>query len=126
MDQSFSSTEVLQLLTAGASSSRKCRLRLLDTIYIPKDGDLDSPQWFFTTKSGSVARKKGEKASLVGVHDRFSKFSLANPHNTDRTVGVFVHGNGYRQTLNESNLKDILGDNSSVLLQEGAHLQVRI
>ena len=120
-------SELLSLLTQGRTEkdvARKCSVRLLDTIYILPGGDVNSPQWYFTTKSGSIARKKGDKASLAGVYERFSKFALANPNNSQRTVGVFVHGNGYRQQLSENGLKDMLIVNSSVLLQEGSHLQV--
>ena len=65
-----------------------------------------------------------EKSSLSGVFDRFSKFALANPNNKDRTVGVFVHGNGYRQLLSENSLNEIIDQQSSVLMQPGSHLQV--
>ena len=108
---SHSWVELLALLTQGRSDndgSRKCSVRLLDTIHVPSGYDVNSPQWYFTTKSGSIARKKGDKASLSGVYDRFSKFALANPNNKKRTVGVFVHGNGYRQNLNETNLAEML------------------
>jgi len=119
--------ELLAQLTQGRKENdaqRKCSVRLLDTIHVPSGGDVNDPHWYFTTKSGSIARKKGDKSSLTGVYERFSKFALANPNNTQRTVGVFVHGNGYRQHLNEANLQEMLGANSSVLLQKNSHLQV--
>jgi len=119
--------ELLAQLTQGRNGNdaqRKCSVRLLDTIHVPSGGDVNDPQWYFTTKSGSIARKKGDKSSLAGVYERFSKFALANPNNTHRTVGVFVHGNGYRQHLNETNLQEMLSVNSSVLLQKNSHLQV--
>ena len=73
-------SELLSLLTQGRTdqdTNRKCSVRLLDTIYIPHDGDVNAPEWYFTTKSGSVARKKGDKARLSGVYERFSKFAVS-------------------------------------------------
>lgn len=123
--------EVLNLLCAssggkkgGGSGARKCVVRLLDTVFMPADTPSGAPEWYFTTKSGAVSRKKEDKASLSGVFDRFSKFALANPNNKERTVGVFVHGNGYRQLLSESSLNEIIDQQSSVLMQAGSHLQV--
>ena len=124
MARELSWSEVLSLMTpaGGKGAGRKCNIRLLDTLFVPND--TSAPQWYFTTKSGSISRKKGEKAALSGVFDRFSKFALANPNNKERTIGVFVHGNGYRQQLSESSLAEIVDQNSSVLMQPGSHLQV--
>ncbi len=124
MAQEMSWSEVLSLLTpaGGKGTGRKCNIRLLDTLFVSKDSS--APQWYFTTKSGAISRKKGEKATLSGVFDRFSKFALANPNNKERTIGVFIHGNGYRQQLSESSLTEIVDQNSSVLMQPGSHLQV--
>ena len=122
--------ELLNLLCASTSkkpggSSRKCVIRLLDTVFVPGDAPSSTaPEWYFTTKSGAVSRKKEDKSSLSGVFDRFSKFALANPNNKERTVGVFVHGNGYRQLLSENSLNEIIDQQSSVLMQPGSHLQV--
>ena len=126
-DSTHSWVDLLAHLVNGRSdedSTRKCSVRVLDTVYVPQGGDVNEPQWYFTTKSGTIARKKGDKSSLSAVFERFSKFSLANPNNSQRLIGVFVHGNGYRQYLNESNMQEMLSVNSSVLLQKGSHLQV--
>ena len=122
MAQELSWSEVLSLLTpaGGKGAGRKCNIRLLDSLFVSNDSS--TPQWYFTTKSGAISRKKGEKAALSGVFDRFSKFALANPNNKERTVGVFVHGNGYRQQLSESSLTEIVEQNASVLMQPGSHL----
>ena len=87
-------------------------------------GRIGAPEWYFKPRAGALSRKKEDKASLSGVFDRFTKFALANPNNKDRTVGVFVHGNGYRQLLSENSLNEIIDQQSSVLMQVGSHLQV--
>jgi len=115
------------LSTKEKERNRKCSVRLLDTIFVGSEqsGGGRGLQWFFTTKSGTLSRKKTSGATLEGITDRFSRFALSNPNNTDRTIGVFVQANGQRQLLSESTLEELLAPSSSSRLsQPGAFLQV--
>ena len=120
--QDVSLSSLLSLLSSTGKGGRKCSTKLLDTIFVPGGGG--SLLWFFTTKSGTLSKKKANN-SLAGVSERFSRFALSNPNNTDKTIGVFVHGNGHRQTLSASALDELLSPNNAASLSEaGSYLQV--
>ena len=110
----------------------KCSVRLLDTVFIDTENKVVN--WYFTTKSGYISKKKsldGSTSNLLNdevsanIVDRFSRFSLANPNNKDKIVGIFVHGNGYRQQLNANGLLDLLKNNSIALTQSGRNIYIQ-
>ena len=89
-----------------STKSRKCPLRLLDTIFLD---EALAPAWYFTTKAGVVSRKKGDNSHISNVADRFRRFALANPSNTEGYVGVLVDGaSGRRRELSDEALRTLL------------------
>lgn len=113
----------------GSSSTKatsKCPVRLLDTIFIdPVNNNLS---WYFTTKSGYISRKKDANdltdESITTVIDRFSKFALANPNNTEKMVGVLITGSGSRQVMSLAQLSELTKNNLMAFAQSGSFLQV--
>jgi hypothetical protein len=122
-NESISWSDTVKFLcpNSAAEKLKKCSVRLLDTIFIGQDFQ---PQWYFTTKSGFISKKKENSSNLSSIVDRFSKFALANPNNTDGTIGVFVQTNGFRQRVTKDTLTSLLDGNLNILTLPGAHLQV--
>ncbi len=87
---------------SSSNKSAKISIRLLDSIFFNELNDDDNNKmlfkWYFTTKSGYISQKKHLEAldtsCINDIVDRFSRFALANPNNSEQIVGVFVHGNG--------------------------------
>ena len=112
----------LSVLCHSSSKSNRCMLRLLDTVFVDKNLKMS---WYYTTgQSLSVAKKKDSSTSPDSVLDRFEKFALANPRNSNGIVAVFVNSEGDRQILNQSAVRDLLRNNLSELSQDGSYLQV--
>jgi hypothetical protein len=111
----------------GKQAARKCKVRVIDTIYIDPNG---VPVWLLTTKSGAITRRKVPMStSLAGpgtlseeliesIKDRFAQFALANPHNVDRIVGVLsgnsMSGGGSKKLLDEDELVSLLHSPTAV------------
>jgi hypothetical protein len=115
----YSWQSLVQLLSNDKKSSVKC----LDTVFIDtKSKDL---QWFFTSKSGSVSRKKKDSTSVESIVDRFSRFALSNPYNTDAIVGVLVDmSSSGRKQFRREELEQLLLTNAEELHKPGSFLQV--
>lgn len=111
--------EILSSLCSSSSDKqKKCFIRVLDTIFFEANKEKSpaaSLLWYFTTKSGSVAKKKEENSYDVNsIPDRFSRFALANPNNKENIIGTFFHSNGFRQYLKADALQDLLTNNVEV------------
>ena len=103
--------ELLSKLTQ--SSNQKCSIRLLDTCFINGKVTGKRAQWYYTTKNGSIAKKKKDKTKAEDIATRFGRFALANPNNTDQYVGNLVKPNGQRIYITISELEEFLQDTKS-------------
>ena len=103
MDTNLNWKQLLSLLCS--QKNKKCPLRLLDSIFLDSSSNNSHVNWYFTTKSGTLSRKKGENSNITAIPDRFGRFALANPSNTDGYVGVIVNDTkGTRINLNNEEL----------------------
>lgn len=113
---------MLNLVESARTSSQKCAVRVLDTVFI--DGaNSNAIAWYFTTKNGTISKKKKDKCSLAAVCDRFSRFSLANPHNAEGIVCAVISGDGTRKYLKQEEMNDFV-NNRIGDLSEDSFLQV--
>ena len=105
------------------SSDKTFIVKTLDTLFVdPTTSDL---QWYFTNKTGSISKKKKDSTSIDNVIDRFSRFSLANPFNSEAFVGVFVDSAvGLRKNMKSDELQLFLKSNIKALNKAGSFLQV--
>ena len=100
---------MLNLVESARTSSQKCAVRVLDTVFI--DGaNGNSIAWYFTTKNGTISKKKKDKCTLAAVCDRFSRFSLANPHNSECIVCAVIGGDGTREYLKQEELNEFVSN----------------
>lgn len=60
-------------------------MRLVDTVVLNDTGDVES--WVFTAKTGGMTSKKRSQ-DRAKIAERFERFALANPHNTEGYVAV--------------------------------------
>lgn len=75
---------------AGISSLWKEKwagMRLVDTVMFDRSGNVES--WVFTAKTGHVTSKKRAQ-DRAKITERFERFALANPRNTERFVALLV------------------------------------
>lgn len=105
------------------TSDKKRSIKTLDTVFVnPADHTL---QWYFTSKSGSVSKKKKDSTSVENIIDRFSRFSLSNPFNAEGIVGVLVDiPAGLRKWMKKDELSTYLLENIADLDKAGTFLQV--
>jgi hypothetical protein len=117
--------QVLSVVDTARSTSQKCTVRVLDTVFLENGNDNQVDiSWYFTTKNGTCSKKKKDKCTMEGVADRFSRFSLANPNNTDGIVGVVIHDSGKRDYLDETAMNGLVNRGHQARLPQGAFLQV--
>ena len=90
----------------GQPKTQKCKIRVLDTVFFSSESP--TPEWYFTSKSGGILRKKEDKCSTDGVIKRFSDFALANHNNIHNYVGVMYHRNGQRNFFTAEELSNSL------------------
>ena len=120
--RSLSWWEILPMIVV--EDSPKCAIRLLDTVFIKSVGSSSEITWYFTTKNGTIAKKKRDKCSVDAVLNRFCRFALANPNNREKVVGVIIGALDYsREYLNENRLENVL-KTPDIELHEGDYLQV--
>jgi hypothetical protein len=93
--------DILTLLTQNGSD---CAIRLLDTVF----KDKLKYTWYYTTKSGSVSKKKKEKSTLTDILTRFNKFALSNPHNLNGYVATIISSDGSNRVFTSSELEIFL------------------
>lgn len=105
------------------ASDKKRTIKTLDTVFMhTASGNL---QWYFTNKSGSVSKKKKDSTSIDNILDRFSRFALSNPFNSEAVVGVLVEINtGSRKWMKKDELAVYLQNNLKELGKAGSFLQV--
>jgi hypothetical protein len=97
---SYSWEEILNLLTK--SGEIICAVRLLDTIFINPQNHINS--WYFTTKTGTISKKKTEKSTVDAITTRFNRFALSNPNNTLQYIGTIISQDGNRKYLTTTEL----------------------
>lgn len=66
-------------------------MRLVDTVVLDDSGDIE--YWLFTAKTGDITSKKRAR-DRVKIAERFERFALANPRNTERYVALASNGRG--------------------------------
>ena len=92
--------------TKGQSKPQKCPVRVLDTVFF--SSDTPTPEWYFTSKSGGVLKKKDDKCSNEAVVKRFSDFALANQNNAQKYVGVMYTRSGQRSFVTSEELSNCM------------------
>jgi hypothetical protein len=87
--------------------SNRCNLRILDTVLFHSSRGKNAPvRWLFTSKSGSVAKKKDENITFDKIQERFTRFALANPYNIEGNVSWLMAKNGSRQLMDKARFLD--------------------
>ena len=66
-------------------------MRLVDTVVLDDSGDIE--YWLFTAKTGDITSKKRAR-DRVKIAERFERFALANPRNTERYVALASNSRG--------------------------------
>ena len=105
------------------SNDKSRTIRTLDTVFLSSSHP--KPQWYFTNKTGSVSKKKDHSSSIDSILDRFSRFALSNPCNTEGIIGVVVDlPAGVRKWMKKENLETYLKEGMTGLDKPGSFLQV--
>jgi len=96
-----------QLLSHLSSDKHITSIKTLDTVFInPTINDI---KWYYTNKHGGVSKKKKDSCTISNITDRFARFALSNPFNTDGFVGIFVDtSTGSRTIMNKDELQTYL------------------
>lgn len=66
-------------------------MRLVDTVALDDSGEIE--YWLFTAKTGHITSKKRAR-DRVKIAERFERFALANPRNTEGYVALASNGRG--------------------------------
>ena len=72
--------------TSALSTKKWEGMRLVDIVMLDGAGDVEN--WVFTAKTGHVTSKKKKAQDRTKVAERFERFALANPRNTERFVAL--------------------------------------
>lgn len=98
--------------TSSAGKNKWAGMRLVDTVLLDSAGNVE--RWMFTAKTGHVTSKKRAQ-DRTKIAERFERFALANPKNTERFVALLVSacppggGNAKeRVVLDETALREAL------------------
>ena len=82
-------------IAGGADASLRkekwAGMRLVDTVALDDSGEVE--YWLFTAKTGHITSKKRAR-DRVKIAERFERFALANPRNTERYVALASNGRG--------------------------------
>jgi hypothetical protein len=85
----------------------RCNLRIVDTVLF--DAANNQPQrWLFTSKSGTVAKKKEANITFSKIKERFCRFALANPNNKEQSVCVQLTADGQQRVLHKDEFEDLI------------------
>lgn len=114
--------ELLRVVDSARSSSQKCTIRVLDTVFVDRE-DANDISWYFTTKNGTISKKKKDKCTLAGICERFSRFSLANPHNVEGIVCSVIGADGGRRYLTQTEMNTFVNARD-LTIPAGSFLQV--
>lgn len=116
--------------TSSTGKRKWAGMRLVDTVLLDSAGNVES--WVFTAKTGQVTSKKRAQ-DRTKIAERFERFALANPRNTERLVALLVSTSpsGGKQSkervvLDETALREalLLGSSQQVPSElKGASLQ---
>lgn len=79
------STTSISTDNSSAGKSKWTGMRLVDTVVFDSAGKVES--WIFTAKTGHVTSKKRAQ-DRTKIAERFERFALANPRNTERFVAL--------------------------------------
>lgn len=71
--------------SSSAGKNKWAGMRLVDTVLLDSAGNVES--WVFTAKTGHVTSKKRAQ-DRTKIAERFERFALANPRNTERFVAL--------------------------------------
>lgn len=98
--------------TSSVEKTKWAGMRLVDTVLLDNAGNVES--WVFTAKTGHVTSKKRAQ-DRTKITERFERFALANPRNTERFVALLARacppgGASARErvVLDEKALRDAL------------------
>lgn len=85
-------------------------MRLVDTVLLNDAGEVES--WIFTAKTGHMTSKKRSQ-DRAKIAERFERFALANPHNTEGYVAVASNHQcqvqeGTRLVLDKATLRQMM------------------
>ena len=96
-----------QLLSHLSSDKHITSIKTLDTVFL--DPSANDIKWFYTNKNGGVSKKKKDSCTISNITDRFARFALSNPFNTDGFVGILVDpSTGSRTVMNKDELQTYL------------------
>lgn len=115
-----------QLLSHLSSDKHITSIKTLDTVFL--DPSANDIKWFYTNKNGGVSKKKKDSCTIANITDRFARFALSNPFNTDGFVGILVDhpstGSSSRTVMNKDELQTYLDASLSSSNPTRALLQV--
>lgn len=92
--------------SASRSSQSKCKVRLLDTVFI--DNSSGRLLWYFTKNNGIISKKKDDLCTIEAIVDRFRRFAFANPTNVEKYIAIVVDKNGLRRRLVDDDFQSAL------------------
>ncbi|EGZ16062.1 hypothetical protein PHYSODRAFT_316164 [Phytophthora sojae] len=96
------------------NESKKCKVRMTDTIVFHRDadrGDIDSFLWLFTGKSGAISRKRMTKDGSLPVgkiRDRFLQLAGRSSEKRIKWVAVVNFLDGSRKLVDTEEFEEIL------------------
>eukprot|EP00752_Nemacystus_decipiens_P009308 g8318.t2 len=79
------STTSSKVDNSSVENNKWAGMRLVDTVLLDSAGNVES--WVFTAKTGHVTSKKRAQ-DRTKIAERFERFALANPRNTERFVAL--------------------------------------
>eukprot|EP00644_Phytophthora_capsici_P012048 jgi/Phyca11/61951/gw1.12.406.1 len=94
--------------------SKKCGVRMTDTIVLYHDADTDNVNsylWLFTGKSGGISRKRSTKDGslpLSKIRERFLQLAGFSSGKSDNSVAIVIFRDGTRKLLGIEEFQDIL------------------
>jgi hypothetical protein len=100
----------------------RCNLRIIDTVLF--DTASNQPErWLFTSKSGTVAKKKEANITYTKIKERFCRFALANPNNTEKSVCMQLTADGQQNILDQQDFAALISKAEAGGLRNTAALQ---
>ncbi|KAG1713581.1 hypothetical protein DVH05_001368 [Phytophthora capsici] len=91
--------------------SKKCGVRMTDTIVFYHDADTDNVNsylWLFTGKSGGISRKRSAKDGSLPLSKIRERFLQLAGFSSDNSVAIVIFRDGTRKLLGIEEFQDIL------------------